>query len=659
VAAKPEDALVGRVVAGRYRLVAPVGTGAMATIYRAEQEAEPRKVAVKLVRPEILKNRTAAARFHREAKAASRLDHPGIVRVLDWGVDGELPYLVMELVDGEDLFDCLDREGRMDQSMALAVVQRLCDALAAAHAEGVIHRDLKPENIMLVPVDAPPGRDQLAIKVLDFGIAKLLGPYGDELWGDQTVPQVLTQVGSAVGTPSHMAPEQARGNEVDGRADIYACGVLLYEMVTGHLPFEGNNPIAVAVAQVRDPPVPPRSHLPDLHPAVERIILRCLEKAPEVRYQTAFELKDAITVAIAELEVDPSTRPNRDRVGDAPSAVTNIAPGATTIIEDPRTADMDPDSELPTNRQNELARLREIVVALRELPPEQRRPPAGTLEIDDEPSTLQHRARPQARAPGTGLLRGGSPAPRGGTQVTTPMAAAPPVPRPGPAKVFARTLQSAMVDDDDDDRAPTAVVSPQALAFARQRVAEHRAAAAASAAPAGSGASAAAAAALADEPFIEPEPTVPLGSEAPPALQPVPHAGISSGPPRSSSSSSLPPPSFGSSGSHPMASYPPPATAAAPPPYPRNGLYGTRREATPGGWGGSPEQPSEWSSSPEWRAQSPDLRSSSQARPAPTELEQLLQRMPEGERLSLVTVGLLVMAIAGAVVGLLWLVLGG
>jgi serine/threonine protein kinase len=303
-----KDSLIGRLVAGQYRIASRLGTGAMATIYRAVDEKNQREVALKIVKPEIMSNKTAAARFHREAKAASKLEHAGIVAIIAWGFDDEHPYIAMELIEGEDLFELLDRRGSLTEEQALLVVIALCDALHVAHEQGVVHRDLTPENIMVGGLEAGEATDRIHIKVLDFGIAKLVGPGGPgDMWADETVPQALTKVGSAVGTPSHMAPEQARGDQVDGRTDIYACGVLLYEMVTGHLPFEGDNPLHVAIRQVRDAPPPPTLHKPDMHPELEEIILRMLEKDPDARFQTVAELESALGEVLRDIDPDHQT----------------------------------------------------------------------------------------------------------------------------------------------------------------------------------------------------------------------------------------------------------------------------------------------------------------------------------------------------------------
>jgi serine/threonine-protein kinase len=297
---EPErDALVGHLVGGRYRIVDVIGEGAMASIYRAQCDDPARVVAVKLIHPEMIKNETALARFHREATAAGRLKHPGCVEMLDWGVEGQRPYIVMELVPGEDLYRLLGRERRIAQERAIAIAIKLCDVLEAAHELGIIHRDLKPENIMLMPPDARTGQQH--IKVLDFGIAKLVMPDHSDTWSDATSPRALTRVGSAIGTPTHMSPEQAKGQPIDGRADLYAVGVLLYEMVTGHLPFEGKDPIRVAVAQVKEPPRPPSDHYAEIDSSLEHTILVCLAKAPDARWQTAAELRERLTKVLEAL----------------------------------------------------------------------------------------------------------------------------------------------------------------------------------------------------------------------------------------------------------------------------------------------------------------------------------------------------------------------
>jgi serine/threonine protein kinase len=399
------DNLIGRVVDGRYRVLERIGTGAMAAIYRAEQDSEPKEVALKIIRPEIVQNRTVSARFHREAKAASKLKHPGIVRVLGWGFEDDVPYIAMELIDGEDLFEVLEREHTLPQAWSVLTAMRICEALSVAHAAGVVHRDLKPENIMVMPPDE---EGQRIVKILDFGIAKLVDPVD---FSEETVPQVLTKVGSAVGTPSHMAPEQARGGPVDGRTDIYAVGVLLYEMTTGHLPFEGSNPLLVAIQQVRDVPPPPSQYLPDLHPDFEKLILRALEKSPARRPQTADEMLAALNELFDTLveEHKQSNAPPEWGIVDPPSADTFI-----TSID--AASDDDGDDTLegetdPTTLKRNIAGIRRLIDSM--IGSKVEDPPsidsvtqeqAVRPSIDDEPSTLDATYR-TPRASSAPLLR--------------------------------------------------------------------------------------------------------------------------------------------------------------------------------------------------------------------------------------------------------------
>jgi serine/threonine-protein kinase len=337
------DERVGRFIDGRYRIVELLAIGAMARVYRAEQKDPPCELAVKVLGREIAVHKTAAARFHREAKAASRLDHPGIVRIYGWGVSGDVPFIAMELLQGRDLFAVLEREERLTQERAVRLAMLICDALQAAHDSGVVHRDLKPENVMVLERDA---HGEERIKLLDFGIAKMAPRAENSAYNDETFPQVLTKVGSAVGTPSHMAPEQARGVGVDGRADIYALGVLLYEMVTGHLPFEGSNPIDVAVRQVREAPPPPSRYLREIHRGLESIILRCLEKDPVARWQNARDVNGELLRVLNDLTgeepvtqqtaaADEDELPTRERdVRDVRALLNKLLPvRRTTLLE--------------------------------------------------------------------------------------------------------------------------------------------------------------------------------------------------------------------------------------------------------------------------------------------------------------------------------------
>jgi serine/threonine-protein kinase len=302
-------ALIGHTLAGRFRLTGFLGEGAMATVYRGAQDEEPRDVAVKIMHPELARDPTFARRFRREAKAAARLVHPNTVRIIDYGVDGTVAYIAMELLAGRDLFEILSVERRLAEARAARILLEVCDVLTTAHAEGIVHRDLKPENIMILGQPDAAGRER--IKVLDFGIAKVLDKELKEPTSSNNpvssgmVSSALTTVGVIVGTPEYMSPEQCRGEGVDARSDIYACGVLLYQLVTGNIPFAGDSVIDIALKHIRQPPPKPSNYLPFMHKGLEQIILTALEKWPAQRQQSAEELKAQLQKILPELRTTP------------------------------------------------------------------------------------------------------------------------------------------------------------------------------------------------------------------------------------------------------------------------------------------------------------------------------------------------------------------
>ncbi|AUX42953.1 uncharacterized protein SOCE26_043930 [Sorangium cellulosum] len=316
---------IGRTIAGRFRVTQLIGEGAMAAVYRGVQDAEPRDVAIKIMHPQLLGDATFVSRFRREAKAAARLHHPNTVNIVDSGVEGHLPYIVMELVSGQDLFDLLLSERRLSEARAARIMIGIADALVAAHERGIVHRDLKPENVMILRDPADPSAER--VKVLDFGIAKIVEGgtrAGDE--GPNSAPpssvwgSTLTTVGVVVGTPAYMSPEQCRGDAVDGRSDVYACGVLLFLLVTGRLPFP---PTAVAwevaMDHLRKPPPAPSLFLPQIHPGLEATILTALAKWPNQRQQSALELRQELERLLPELTdvVLPAAAPGA--LEDAPT----------------------------------------------------------------------------------------------------------------------------------------------------------------------------------------------------------------------------------------------------------------------------------------------------------------------------------------------------
>ena len=276
------DRLLGRVLGGRYRLLERLGQGGMGTVYRATHTLMDKPVAVKILRAELAGDAEAVARFHREARSASRLDHDHCIRVTDFGQsDDGLLFLVMELLDGHSLSH-VTRRGPVPAARAAAIGIAVGEALQHAHDAGIIHRDLKPDNVFLAR--RKKGRE--IVKVLDFGLAKLAS--------DSALGPSITRDGTVFGTPEYMAPEQAEGEKLDGRTDVYALGVILYQLVCGEVPFKSSNFVALLTKQVSEEPTPPRDRRPDLEipPGLELIIMKCLAKRREDRYATAGEIAD-------------------------------------------------------------------------------------------------------------------------------------------------------------------------------------------------------------------------------------------------------------------------------------------------------------------------------------------------------------------------------
>ena len=331
--------LVGRTLGGRFRLTGFLGEGAMASVYRGEQDAEPKHVAVKVMHPELLRDDTFAKRFAREAKTAAMIEHKNTVQILEQGEDGELLYLAMELLTGQDLFDTLVRERRLPEARAARIGMQICAALEAAHALGVVHRDLKPENVMLVRDPDDPDAD--LVKVLDFGIAKIVersrrrGPDDPPPSSEpmsEPPSSVLTHVGSLVGTPDYMSPEQCIGQPVDARSDVYACGVLLFQLVTGKVPFTGGSAIDVMMQHCDKAPPAPSSLLPGIHPRLEKLILQAMAKSAADRPPSAREMGDALAALLPELATSSRRAPATPGSGSGPAPRTSDLPGLPSAV---------------------------------------------------------------------------------------------------------------------------------------------------------------------------------------------------------------------------------------------------------------------------------------------------------------------------------------
>ncbi len=333
------DPLLGSLIDGKYRVERLLGAGGMGKVYGGINIRTESPVAIKTLIPDLVRDESLVMRFEIEAKAASNLRHPNTIRIYDFGKEGETLFMVMELLDGISLEGLIRREKRIDSLRAIRIMRQVCSSLSEAHGGGLVHRDLKPDNIFLNSV----GAEDDFVKVLDFGVAKLR----DKRYGNAT----LTQAGMIFGTPRYMSPEQARAQDIDGRSDIYALGVILYECLTGAVPFDANDPVAVLVKHVNEPPPPFRevSHnLPDMH-LLEGVVMRCLAKDADERYPTVEALRlelDAIESRLLRTATDPAGRPNVDtmalpaghesteprRTSATPKAGDEDRPGAFTAL---------------------------------------------------------------------------------------------------------------------------------------------------------------------------------------------------------------------------------------------------------------------------------------------------------------------------------------
>ncbi|MEV1107105.1 MULTISPECIES: Stk1 family PASTA domain-containing Ser/Thr kinase [unclassified Micromonospora] len=275
-----------RLLGGRYQVGELLGYGGMAEVHRGRDLRLGRDVAIKMLRTDLARDATFQMRFRREAQNAASLNHPAIVAVYDTGEEtaptGEtLPFIVMEFVNGRTLKEVLGVEGRLQPRRALEICADMCAALEFSHRHGIIHRDIKPGNVMLTQTGQ--------VKVMDFGIARALAS------GATT----MTQTSAVIGTAQYLSPEQARGEAVDARSDVYAAGCVLFELVCGHPPFVGDSPVSVAYQHVRETPPTPSDINPDVTPAVDAIVLKALSKNPLNRYQSAGEMRADLLRAAA------------------------------------------------------------------------------------------------------------------------------------------------------------------------------------------------------------------------------------------------------------------------------------------------------------------------------------------------------------------------
>lgn len=341
--------LIGVVLGGRYEIAEKLGAGGMAIVYRAQDTLLQRPVTVKVLRGELAADDNVVRRFRREAQAAASLSHPNIVGVYDVGRQDEIHYIVMEYIEGKTLKEEITERGPLQPEEAVRVGRQICEALRHAHAHHIIHRDVKPHNVLITPE----GR----IKIGDFGIA------GAATGGTVTYP------GALLGTVYYFSPEQAQGRYGDERSDLYALGVVLYEMLTGRVPFEGESPVSVALKHIREAAPSPRELNPRVSPAAERVVMKAMTKEAERRYQTAAEMLrdlDALQRQLAEWRAargQPAAPGNgRDRtqvIGVSPpkteigqSTLPGVKPGRATGWWTPRQTGADASAAAATSESD-------------------------------------------------------------------------------------------------------------------------------------------------------------------------------------------------------------------------------------------------------------------------------------------------------------------
>ena len=264
-----------KVLAGRYELFERIGEGGMSVVYKAKDKLLNRFVAIKILKPQFINDSKFIDSFRRESQAAASMSHPNIVNIYDVGREGNIHYIVMELIEGRTLSDYIKEQGPMSYPKVIALSKQIAAALAFAHKNHIIHRDVKPHNVMITPNGTA--------KITDFGIAKAVN-----------AATIVDNTEGIIGSVHYFSPEQARGGYVDEKSDIYSLGIVMYEMLTGRVPFDGDNPVNIALMHINGEMIPPSKLVPGVPPALEHIILKCTDKYPVNRYASAEELIEAL-----------------------------------------------------------------------------------------------------------------------------------------------------------------------------------------------------------------------------------------------------------------------------------------------------------------------------------------------------------------------------
>lgn len=316
--------LVGSVISSRYEIKEKIGEGGMAIVYKARCKLLNRLVAIKVLKEEYSKDEMFVKRFRAEAQSAASLTHPNIVSVYDVGQDGDINYIVMELLETKTLKDYIEEHGAIDSELTLKIAAQIASALEAAHRAHIIHRDIKPHNIVL--------NQNMVAKVTDFGIAKI----------QNTTSNTITSFGSTMGSVHYFSPEHAKGGYVDEKSDLYSLGVVMYEMATGKIPFDGDSPVSVALKQIQEEPIEPIVVNPSVWPSLNQIILKAMQKSTALRYQSATEMLQDISIALKM----PNSMIKKNE--------TSVEAGATQVI--PILSNVDIPNEVPNLRTRQSRR---------------------------------------------------------------------------------------------------------------------------------------------------------------------------------------------------------------------------------------------------------------------------------------------------------------